>query len=101
MRSTAISWSRYTKSNVCAVDWSRLANYDYSVAALKNTKLVTDFLLAFIDFLVVNGINLKKVSIAGHSLGAQIAGFVGAQYKGILNAIYGMDLKLVPICYRF
>lgn len=68
----ALSWARFADSNVCAVDWSRLANYDYSIAAMKHTKMVTDYLEHFMKFLIKHGMNITDVSIAGHSLGAQI-----------------------------
>lgn len=72
MRSTSVTWSQFADCNVCAVDWSRLANYDYSVAAMRHTKMVTDALVYFMQFLIDNGMNISQVSIAGHSLGAQI-----------------------------
>lgn len=72
MRSTAQSWAKFANCNVCAVDWSRLANYDYSIAAMRHTKMVTDALEYFMQFLIDNGMEITQVSIAGHSLGAQI-----------------------------
>lgn len=72
MQTTALRWAQYADSNVCAVDWSRLANYDYSVAAMRHTKMVADFLEDFMKFLINKGMNITTVSIAGHSLGAQI-----------------------------
>lgn len=69
MQPTSINWTMATNCNVCSVDWSRLANYEYAVAALKNTKLVTAFIIQFMDFLIANGMQLPQVTIAGHSLG--------------------------------
>lgn len=89
MRSTAINWAHYADCNVCAVDWSRLANYDYSVAAMQHTKMVTETLTNFMNYLILNGMDVTKASIAGHSLGAQIAGFIGQQFMGKLDSIYG------------
>lgn len=83
IQTTALSWAQFADSNVCAVDWSRLANYDYSVAAMKHTKMVTDTLESFMKFLIDNGMNIKLVSIAGHSLGAQIGIRIGD--SSILN----------------
>lgn len=51
-----------------------LANYDYPMAATKHTQMVTETLAQFMNFLVENGMNIEKSSIAAHSLGAQIAG---------------------------
>lgn len=95
MRKTAIDWAHFGDCNVCIVDWSRLANYDYSIAARSHIKMVSDVISELIDFLKQHGMNLKDVSIAGHSLGAHIAGFVGTKYSGKIAAIYGMFKRLV------
>ncbi|XP_055311609.1 phospholipase A1-like [Sitodiplosis mosellana] len=91
VRSSAASWARFANCNVCAVDWSRLANYDYSVAAMRHTKMVADALEYFVRFLIDNGVDIAKVKIAGHSLGSQIAGFIGEKFKGKIDSIYGLD----------
>lgn len=70
MKSTAISWSQYADCNVCCVDWSRLANYDYSIAAMRHTKMVAKSLVYFMEFLIENGMNIPEVAIMGHSLGS-------------------------------
>lgn len=72
MRSSAVNWAHFADCNVCAVDWSRLANYDYSIAAMRHTKMVADALEYFMNFLIDNGMDIALVSITGHSLGAQI-----------------------------
>lgn len=89
IRSTSILWAKTVECNVCAVDWSRLANYEYSVAALVHTKSVASFIVQFMEFLVRNGMNVTQTAIAGHSLGAQVASYVGQRYEGALDAIYG------------
>lgn len=89
MRPTSIIWSHMDECNVCSVDWSRMANYEYSVAALVNTKMVANYMIEFVDFLITRGMNVQHVAIAGHSLGAQVAGIVGRHYQGLIDAIYG------------
>lgn len=71
MRTMIIDWARFADCNVCAVDWSRLANYDYTIAAFHHTKTVADFVIQFIEFLMKNGMDFRQVSIVGHSLGKQ------------------------------
>lgn len=66
-----IDWARFADCNVCGVDWSRLANYDYTIAAFHHTKTVADFVIQFIEFLMKNGLDFRQVSIVGHSLGKQ------------------------------
>lgn len=89
IRSTSIIWSQVDECNVCAVDWSRLANYEYSIAALVSTKMVAMHIIQFMEFLIRHGMNVHETAIAGHSLGAQVASIVGQYYGGVLDAIYG------------
>lgn len=89
MRSTTITWAKVSDSNVCVVDWSRLANYDYALAAMRHTKIVADAVVNFMKFLTQHGMNVKQVSIAGHSLGAHIAGYIGESFRGDIHTIYG------------
>lgn len=89
MRSAALSWSQQADCNVCAVDWSRLANYGYSISALVNTKKVANHTINFMKFLKDFDMKVEDCEIAGHSLGAHVAGFIGRYFDGILNAIHG------------
>lgn len=91
MRMTAIDWVHHADCNVCIVDWSRLANYDYPKAAIDHSKMVTESFVRFMNFLVQSGMNVQRTSIAAHSLGAQIAGLIGHKFGGKLEAIYGID----------
>lgn len=69
MRTIAMDWAQFGDCNVCAVDWSRLANYAYPIAAMHHSKIVADFVVQFMIFLMKNGMDFRQVSIAGHSLG--------------------------------
>lgn len=89
--STAREWSRVVQENVCAVDWSRLATYEYALTALSHTRKVGEHIAEFVNVLVANGADIGQISIAGHSLGAQIAGYAGANLNGKIKAIYGLD----------
>lgn len=93
MGKTAIGWAHFGDCNVCIVDWSRMANFQYAITALKHTRMVADFVSNFMRFLSNHGMLIEQVSIAGHSLGAQIAGFVGAKWMGKIAAIYGSVSK--------
>lgn len=72
MGRTAIDWAHFGDCNVCVVDWSRLASYEYSLTAHKHTKMVAQAISNFIEFLTPYGLNIEDVSIAGHSMGAHI-----------------------------
>lgn len=80
---------------MCGVDWSPLANVNYLQAALKSTHTTAYWLSRFIITLNQAGISYANVSIAGHSLGGQIAGFTGKNVRlfanGLLGTIYGLD----------
>lgn len=97
MRTTATDWVYHADCNVCIVDWSRLSNYNYNIAASKHTKMVADALVNFMDFLIKHGMDIEQTAIAGHSLGAQVAGLVGAKFNGKIDAIYGMSRRLQSI----
>lgn len=60
------------------------------MAATKHTKMVTESFIKFMNSLIQSGMDISKVSIAGHSLGAQIAGLIGHEFEGKLDAIYGI-----------
>lgn len=89
MHNTSTIWADKEHSNVCSVDWSRLSNYEYAIAAMVNTEMVANHMIAFMNFLITEGMDIKQAAIAGHSLGAQIAGKVGRYYQGLIDAIYG------------
>lgn len=99
MRESAIRWADIENCNVCAVDWSRLSNYEYSVAALINTDMVANYMIKFMSFLITQGMEVRLSAIAGHSLGAQIAGKVGRYYQGLLDAIYGNAFDSVLLVF--
>lgn len=94
MRKMAIDWAHFGDCNACIVDWSHLATFDYSTASSQNIKLVAKHVTEFVAFLFKNGMNIEEMSIAGHSLGAQIAGYVGDSFKGKIGTIYGIIANL-------
>lgn len=91
MDSTGRILAKVTNSNVCVVDWSRLATYEYLITARSHTRKVADHIVEFIKVLAKNGANISEMTLIGHSLGAQITGLVGGALDGKLKAIYGLD----------
>lgn len=77
--------------NACGVDWSKLANYEYSISATKHVQIVVDYLAKFIEYLVSLGIKFDNVNMVGHSLGGQISGHAGMRLGGKVATIYGLD----------
>lgn len=92
MAATSKDWVKYGNTNVCMVDWSRLSFAGYVLASLVNTKIVGYYVTQFIQGLVTNGgFKLADVTIAGHSLGGQISGYVGRNLNGQVGKIFGLD----------
>lgn len=90
---SAVDWAHYGDCNVCSVDWSRLARYNYATCSTRHTRIVSNAIVYFMEYLSRNhGMNVEEVSIAGFSLGAQIAGLVGGSWHyQKVAAIYGLD----------
>lgn len=88
---TSLDWAKYGDTNVCAVDWHALAANFYSVAA-QRTKYVGRVVGKFLQRTIGFGMPLNEITVAGHSMGAHIAGFAGSYLKKrnlYLNEIYG------------
>lgn len=81
--------------NACAVDWGAISyeSFNYFVVSQTNTERVARYLVRVLLRLQRAGIvDLAKTKVAGHSLGAQIAGKVGARLRKhghTLGFIYG------------
>lgn len=87
-----LDWVNFVDTNVCAVDWSTLSFDNYITAALVNTHIVADFITDFILRLNELGMSPNNMTVAGHSLGGHIAGFIGKnlRVRGFtLSNIYG------------
>uniref|UniRef100_A0A4W5KRI8 Lipase, member Ib n=1 Tax=Hucho hucho TaxID=62062 RepID=A0A4W5KRI8_9TELE len=77
--------------NVLVVDWNRgAANLNY-FTAVTNTRQAANNLTGFILNMQAEGVPLSSVHLIGSSLGAHLAGFVGANLKGKIGRITGLD----------
>lgn len=85
----ARNWAIFGNRNVCQVDWKRLASYSYYTTSQKHTQIVGFYMAEFIQSLQIQ---INETSIAGHSLGAQVAGYCGRALNGSLNVIYGKNM---------
>lgn len=81
----------YLDVNVCIVDWHRLANYEYTIAARENIHRVAQHIVSLLENLQLVGYHPDNVTLVAHSLGGQIAGLVGEAFNGDIGAIYGLD----------
>lgn len=80
---------KYQDVNVCSVDWSKLANYEYRYSAMEHVYTAGEFVAEFLNYLSSVGVSLDSVSLVGISLGAHIAGHVGMVLTGRVGVIYG------------
>lgn len=77
--------------NVFLVDWSAIAQEDYSTA-VEALNSVGKYIAGFVKLLVENhGLKLSSVKIVGHSLGAHVAGVVGKELNRDVGEITGLD----------
>ncbi|ELW46911.1 Lipase member H [Tupaia chinensis] len=77
--------------NVVIVDWNRGATTVMYHYASSRTRKVATVLKEFIDRMLAEGASLDDIYMIGVSLGAHIAGFVGAMYEGQLGRITGLQ----------
>lgn len=81
------------------VDWSVGAGTINYITARNRVGLVADVLSNFLNFLVNNGFtDMSRVSIAGHSLGAHIAGLTGKRTQAAgrrIQVIWGLGTKFI------
>ncbi|XP_061876723.1 lipase member H isoform X1 [Entelurus aequoreus] len=77
--------------NVIVVDWNRgAANLNY-IAAVAYTRDAASNLTGFIRNMQEEGASLSSLHLIGVSLGAHLAGYVGANLKGKIGRITGLD----------
>lgn len=81
--------------NVIVVDWGAGAGTINYATARNRVPEVADIIAKLIDFLVENGLSrTSNFIIAGHSLGAHIAGLTGKRTKnssGVIKTIFALD----------
>ena len=88
------AYLRRSDFNVVVVDWGVGANTINYISARNRVNEVGPLLARFIDFLHQNGLItfFSRVNIAGHSLGAHIAGITGKRVtRGRIQVIHGLD----------
>ncbi|CAL1543543.1 unnamed protein product [Lymnaea stagnalis] len=78
--------------NVVGVDWSKGAVMPAYDQASANLRLVAAEIKLVLDIMKAHGLDLAKVHIVGHSLGAHLAGLVGHLFgNNVIGRISGLD----------
>lgn len=84
-------WLLLEPSNIIKVSWADANRGLYHTAAY-NSRIVGRQLTLFLYYLdQLFHLNLNRLHLVGHSLGAHIAGFVGADNEGRIARITGLD----------
>lgn len=103
MEPLAQKWVNYTGDNVVIVDWSDLARGEYFDTVRTKIPRAVTHIVNEMEKYMERGMDITKVSIAGHSLGAHVAGSVGREIKTShdvqIKAIYGMFVYLYEACH--
>lgn len=77
--------------NLIIVDWNRgAANVNY-IKAKENTLKVGENLTSLVKLMQSNGVSLSSIHLIGVSLGAHIAGFIGANFNSSIGRITALD----------
>lgn len=103
----SIDWRSFAKKNIIVVDWSKFAMYDYFRSYQANVLLTAQIIYQMICSLMEElGLStneehksfLNSIEIAGHSLGAHVAGRVGYLFRLNLpmeNNGYGIFIGVI------
>jgi len=75
--------------NVVLLDWSKYSNGTYAIV-VQNAEKVGSLFAQSIRLLVNSGLDIPKIYIVAHSLGAHIAGFVGKCNNFTIDRITGI-----------
>ncbi|KAA0704582.1 Lipase member H [Triplophysa tibetana] len=77
--------------NILVVDWNRgAANLNY-FTPVTNTRRTAANITGFIESMEKEGTSLDSIHLIGVSLGAHVAGFIGAMLGGRVGRITGLD----------
>ncbi|XP_078046322.1 pancreatic triacylglycerol lipase-like isoform X2 [Augochlora pura] len=85
------AYLKYTKKNIIAIDYRQIADDRNYIADVVHVHNVGRVIANALNTLVQKGLNPKSVHIIGHSLGGQVAGYVGLHTKFRLLRITGLD----------
>ncbi|XP_076666410.1 pancreatic triacylglycerol lipase-like [Andrena cerasifolii] len=79
--------------NIIVVDWSSISLRPY-IWASRRVLMIGQYISQMIDFLEAHGMKLSQLTVAGHSLGAHIAGLSARFAKREVHYVVAMDPAL-------
>uniref|UniRef100_A0A6B2EG45 Putative serine/threonine protein phosphatase 2a regulatory subunit a n=1 Tax=Phlebotomus kandelakii TaxID=1109342 RepID=A0A6B2EG45_9DIPT len=65
--------------NILILDWAELADGNYLIDAFPNLKPLASALAGHILKMAMDGMRLDKFHVVGHSMGGQLAGYIGRE----------------------
>ncbi|CAH0555109.1 unnamed protein product [Brassicogethes aeneus] len=83
--------------NIIYINWQKAGNLEYDVSSA-NIKPVGKYIA---EFLIKSGIQREQVHIIGHSLGSQLASFIGKFYTKLTGEKLGRITGLDPAGPKF
>ncbi|KAK1132551.1 hypothetical protein K0M31_013934 [Melipona bicolor] len=76
--------------NVILLDWAAIAEKPY-IWSSDRVGIISQYVAQMIDFLHAEGMDISRLTIIGHSLGAHIAGLSSYFAKNKANFVIGLD----------
>jgi len=68
--------------NVVVVGWGEGASAPDYPKAVANTRLVAKQVYMLVKLMIKKGMDVSRIHLIGHSLGAHVSGYVGADLNG-------------------
>ncbi|KAH8397460.1 hypothetical protein KR222_005184 [Zaprionus bogoriensis] len=81
-------------AHVLIADWSPAANLDYASSRRAVAKVALVLAKQLEQFLAAHSVQPEALHLIGHSLGAHIAGRIGAYFNGSVGRVTGLDPAL-------
>lgn len=82
--------------NVVVVGWGEGASAPDYPKAVANTRLVAKQVYMLVKLMIKKGMDVSRIHLIGHSLGAHVSGYVGADLNGQLGRISGEQQTFTP-----
>ncbi|XP_072746703.1 pancreatic lipase-related protein 2-like isoform X2 [Anoplolepis gracilipes] len=90
VRTIVQAYLKRNDHNIIAVDYGKLVSSSY-LKAVRNVPHVGTVLTVTLNKMVDSGFNSEKLHIVSHSLGSQIAGYIGRSVSFQIPRITGLD----------
>lgn len=95
MEPTGFALANATNGTVILVDYKNVSSCSYSRSVQEIVPSIGVYLAEVIARL---NLDTDKIELIGHSLGAHIAGYVGASLNGSIGRITGLFKKKIICC---